>query len=170
MKLSDCILTECKTFFSLIGDFDSADITNKLGLVPDIAWNVNDPATSLVQLGSLNGIAKQPFSRWVCGTCCDYSGEIVEQLKITLKNLFDKADVIRSIVEETKCKAYLNIVCDAYPLDITPNFSLDYEIIEFCYKSKTVIDSDLFIKPTPRNVKKSDEENIFELVSEVFRK
>lgn len=132
-----------KTYFSLIGYFDPQDITDLLRVNPDYCWKVNDLINSKRTFA--DSAARRMFSKWVYGTSTAYNGDFNRQIKTTIKNIVSKADLIKELVDNHSVKAYIQIECDVTADGLLPNFSIDKEIIEFCYKSGTVIDSDMSV-------------------------
>ena len=74
-----------------------------------------------------------------------YDVDINKMVRITLKDLFGKEDVLVMLKEKYNLEYYLERVLGIYCDSVHPILSLDADIIEFLYKSKTIDDLDYYI-------------------------
>ncbi len=137
--------TKCKasTAFCITGIFDPDEITKQLKLTPSKSWKVNDCFYS----NKINldvGVRRQ-FSLWSYGYNDSYNGDISRQIRLTIEDLKPRVPFVKEILQKYNCKVYIEVICDATAKDITPNFSIDTDIIDFCKLIDAKIDVDLNI-------------------------
>ena len=142
-KLISNTKSKASTAFCLIGDFDPEEITSKLNLNPSKYWKINDRIESTKF--KFDSGAKRNFSLWSYGYNDSYNGDISRQIRITIDDLRPRVPFIKEIIQKHNCKAYIEVICDATAGDITPNFSIDTDIIDFCKLVGAKIDVDMNI-------------------------
>ncbi len=137
--------TKCtaSTSFCIVGNFDPEEVTAKLRLSPSKSWKINDRIES--KKFQFDAGARRTFSLWNYGHNESYNGDISRQIKLTINDLKPKVPYIKEILSNNDCKAYIEVVCDATAGDITPDFSVDSEIIDFCKLIGATINVDLNI-------------------------
>lgn len=74
-----------------------------------------------------------------------YDVDINKMVRITLKDLFGKEDILLELKEKYNLEYYLERVPCIYTESIHPILSLDNDIIEFLYKTKTMDDLDYYL-------------------------
>ena len=119
----------CLTYFRVLYDekFDMIDFCKCLGI--DYEYYKNFGTDVSMEIGR-NEI---------------YDVDINKMVRITLKDLFGKEDVLVMLKEKYNLEYYLERVLGIYCDGVHPILSLDADIIEFLYKSKTIDDLDYYI-------------------------
>ena len=114
----------CLTYFSVIYDknFDMIDFCDKLNL--DYEYLKKFGTDVSMEIGRNE----------------DYDVDINKMVRVTLKDLFGKEDILVMLKNKYNLEYYLERVPCIYSDSIHPILSLDYDILEFLYKSKTVDD------------------------------
>ena len=127
---------KCYTYFRIVGSFDPAEITARLGIVPDDCWKPGDIRND----GSL-----YDFSSWTCGRCDEYDVCVENQMRKTISGLLDKIDILNQIRNDFDVSFYLEVVPEIYVDDINPCLAPSLDVIDFCHATRTEIDIDLYI-------------------------
>ncbi len=140
---NDEVKSTASTAFCIKGTFDPDDITKTLGLTPSKSWKINDPIVS--KKFQFDAGAKRPFSMWSYGYNDSYNGDISRQIRNTISDLRPRIPLIKEFVEKNNCQVYIQVVCDTTAGDLTPNFSIDTDIIDFCKLVGAKIDVDMNI-------------------------
>lgn len=127
---------ECYTYFRIVGQFDTKEISNILGLNPERMWDIGDTRP--------NGSTYE-FACWVIGYCRDYNVDLEIQMQKTIEPLLDKKNELRKIREKYDVEFYLEVVPTLYVNESTPALAPSMNIIDFCYETRTKIDIDLYL-------------------------
>ena len=129
----------CKTYFTITGDFNANEIIQKLGIVPDKAWNK----------GEINKRTNRPynFSRVSVGTVvCDNQKFPYRQAEETIRLIQDKKDVIIEIVKTYKnLNVSLVIVPEIEDKYNKPVLSPTKKVMDFCNEIGAEIDVDYYL-------------------------
>jgi len=126
-------------YFALTGDsFDPKIITDRIGIEPTESWIKGDKGKYNPRLN---------YSCWQLST--DRGKEdigIGKLVDIIISRLNDKIDIINHLKLELKLESVLEIVLDidTNPDKTTPALGFDSVTIEFLYKTKTIIDIDIY--------------------------
>ncbi len=131
-----CALNSCYTYFTIVGDFNPAEITEKLGLEPFEFWQKGDK--------HVNGIS-HTFSRWSIGKCSDYDVIVSNQMQKTIEPLIEKIDLLNEIREKYEVGYCIEVVPEIYTDESTPVLAPSLEVIDFCHATRTEIDIDLYV-------------------------
>ena len=124
----------CYTYFQICGKFDPDMVTSLLALEP-FEWD-ND----------FDDEIEPDISSWKFGLCCDYDVFVENQMEKTIEPLLGKIDLLNKIREENDVKFYLEIVPKiANKKESTPCLAPSFKVIEFCHKTRTEIDIDLYV-------------------------
>jgi hypothetical protein len=126
----------CYTYFKITGNFNPDDITAKLGLIPSKHWKIGDSRKN----GTLYN-----FALWEYGLCEEYDVFVENQMMKTISDLVPKSELLKEIKREYETNLTLEIVPSMYVGDVNPCLAPNREVIEFCYKTETDIDIDLYI-------------------------
>lgn len=126
----------CYTYFKITGGFNPDDITKIIGLNPSKCWRIGDLRK--------NG-TPYDFALWEYGRCDEYDVYVENQMMKTIQDLIPKIDILRKIKELYEAYFTLEIVPTIYAGDINPCLAPNREVIEFCYKTETQIDIDLYV-------------------------
>jgi len=137
------IKSTASTAFCIKGTFDPEDISKLLNLTPSKSWKINDPMVS--KKFQFDAGVKRPFSMWSYGYNDSYNGDISRQIRLTINDLRSKIPFIKEFVEKNNCQVYIQVICDTTAGDVTPNFSIDTDIIDFCKLVGAKIDVDMNI-------------------------
>lgn len=119
----------CRTYFQICGNADSGEILNELELT-DVRVTEKD-GTTKIDVGYND----------------TYSTDINDMLRVTLSELFGKEERLRELKSTLSLDYYLVTVPELAKDSDEPHpiLSLDSDIIEFLYRSKTVHDLDYYI-------------------------
>ncbi len=131
-----CTLNSCYTYFTIVGDFNPDEITEKLGLEPFAFWQKGDKRP--------NGMP-YTFSRWSFGKCSDYDVEVSNQMLKTITPIIDKIDLLNEIREKYEVSYYIEVVPEIYTEESTPALGVNLAVIDFCHATRTEIDIDLYV-------------------------
>ena len=126
----------CYTYFRITGNFNPDDISELMGLHPSTCTHIGD----LSKLGFPYELAD-----WVYGRCDEYDVFVENQMLKTIQDLIPKIDILCKIKKLYEVDFFLEIVPSIYVGDITPCLAPNREVIEFCYKTDTKIDIDLYV-------------------------
>jgi hypothetical protein len=125
------VLDYCLTYFRVMYDenFDMKDFCERLSL--DYEYLKNYGTDCSLEIGR-NEI---------------FNININEMLRETLKDLFSKEEILLELKEKYNLEYYLERVPELHSDTtlVNPVLSLDHDIIEFLYKTKTIDDLDYFI-------------------------
>lgn len=126
-------------YFTLTGDdFDTDEVTNRLGITPTASWRKGDK-------GQFNPFLK--FANWSLS-----SGIIPENLQIDIlvdaivSKLYDKIEIINDLKKQFQLSSVLEIVLyiDTNENNSTPVLGHDLRTIEFLYRTGTTTDIDIY--------------------------
>ncbi len=129
----------CYTYFRITGDFDPDIVTEKLGLLPDKTWKIDDIRLD----GSLHD-----FASWEFGRCDKYDIIVENQMHITIDSLLNKVDALNSIRDEFDVVFTLEIVPTIYTDSTSPCLAPSMKVIDFCHATRTEIDIDMYLMDT----------------------
>lgn len=128
--------SHCYTYFVIIGDFNPDSVTEILGLQPFRIQRIGDRRRDGETFD---------FASWEYGMCDQYNVDVTNQMMKTIQDLVPKIDELLKIKQLYAVDFYLEIVPYVYIDEIKPILAPNKEIIEFCYKSQTEIDLDLYV-------------------------
>ena len=74
-----------------------------------------------------------------------YGVDVGSMVIKTLTPLFGKEELLKELKDKYNLHYYIEIVPSLYSNNITPAFFFNSKIIEFCYKTQTEIDIDLYL-------------------------
>lgn len=121
--------TDCYTYFRIVGDFPTEEIITMLGIEP---FKKDDGG---------NGIcANLDFA-----LCDEYDVLVENQMRKTIEPFADKVDALNSIREKYDVKFFLEIVPKIYVDEPHPVLAPPLDIMEFCVKTQTEIDIDMYV-------------------------
>ncbi len=127
---------ECKTYFSIVGDFDASELDGILKITP----------YKTVCNGDLRKDGKPyGFTGAYYGLNEDYDVYVSNQMEDTLSQLFDKVEELKKIKKDYGCEFYLNVVPKLVVDDIAPCIAPSPKVIEFLYLTQTKMDIDLYL-------------------------
>lgn len=126
----------CYTYFKITGDFNPDDITRIIGLNPSKCWHTGELRKDGTPFD---------FSLWEYGRCNEYDVYVENQMMKTIQDLILKMDILCKIKELYKAYFTLEIVPSIYVGEINPCLAPNREVIEFCYKTETEIDIDMYV-------------------------
>jgi hypothetical protein len=122
-------------YFALKGDnFDTDDVTNRLGITPTDAWRKGD-----------KGFYKSAveFAMWRLATDKGKEYIYIENLvNEIVSKLFDKIEIINDLKRQFKLDSVLEI--DTNEDNSTPALGHDLRTIEFLYRTGTTTDIDIY--------------------------
>ena len=121
-----------RAYFTLVGDFDPANISARLGLEPTCAW----------KKGEINERTQRErnHSRW----CLDSRLEKTKALEDHVVDVLDQLRPIASAVEEIRAEIDGGIQLVAYFYTDYPGFSLDDSVLLQLGKLKLGVDCDFY--------------------------
>lgn len=126
-------------YFALTGDnFDTDEVTNRLGITPTDSWRKGDKGQFKPILG---------FTSWRLAT--DKGQEYLQIDKLVdeiISKLFDKIEIINDLKRQFKLNSVLEIVMyiDTNEDSSTPALGQDLRTIEFLYRTGTTTDVDIY--------------------------
>lgn len=126
----------CYTYFRITGNFNPDVVTEKLGLQPNRTRKIGDKRHD----GTL-----YDFASWEFGRCDQYDVLTKNQMDITIDPLLDKIDLLNVIRCECDAVFTLEIVPTIYVDNINPCLAPSMKVIDFCHKTRTEIDIDLYV-------------------------
>ena len=135
--------TSCKTYFSIIGDFDLNDLSEILKMKNTGGHNIGEEK----QYGS----GLYDWSNWEFGTEYIETVEGIEQAELVLTPFISKISELLFIKHKYKCR----FVLEQVPIieeGFTPSLGFSNVVIDFCAKTGTEIDIDLYVNPYISNM------------------
>jgi len=126
----------CYTYFSIRGDFAPEVVTDMLNLNPFEFWKKGDVS---------KGGNEYTTSAWNYGKCEEYDIETENQMMKTISELIPKTDILNQIKEKFDVEFYLEVVPTVYSKNDSPCLGPNLEVIDFCHKTRTLIDIDLYL-------------------------
>ena len=126
----------CYTYFKITGNFDPDVATERLGLIPDKMWRIGDKRR--------NGTVYH-FALWEIGRCENYDVLIENQMHFTIDLLLDKVEALNNLKNEFDVDYTLVIVPTVYGDNTSPCLAPSMKVIDFCHKTQTEIDIDLYV-------------------------
>ncbi len=126
-------------YFALTGDnFDTDEVTNRLGITPTDSWRKGDKGQFKPILG---------FTSWILST--DKGQEYFQIDKLVdeiIFKLFDKIEIINDLKREFQLNSVLEIVLyiDTNEDSSTPALGHDLRTIEFLYRTGTTTGVDIY--------------------------
>lgn len=127
----------CYTYFRIVGQFNTDDISNILNLTPEKKWDIGDARP--------NG-SKLDFANWSIGYCDEYDADTEVQMEKTISKLLDKKEELKQIREKFDVEFYLEVVPTLCVKESTPALAPSMVVIDFCYETRTQIDIDLYLE------------------------
>ena len=127
----------CRTYFAIKGDFVVKQIATLLKVSPSKSWNKTD----------IRKADNKPYGFSYMEICENkvYDPYVDKMMEITIKPLIDKVDLLNKIREQYNVEFYLVVVPEVVVDNIAPCLAPSIEVMEFCVKTKTKIDCDLYI-------------------------
>lgn len=126
-------------YFALTGDdFDTDEVTNRLGITPTDSWRKGDK-------GQFKPILE--FTSWRLST--DKGQEYLQIDKLVdeiISKLFDKIEIINDLKGQFQLDSVLEIILyiDTNEDNSTPALGHDLKTIEFLYRTQTKTDVDIY--------------------------
>lgn len=119
-------------------NFDCVAITAALGIQPRRAWHQGEPS------GLPDG---RPYrlSSWSGCMQTEPTLDAGEQCLHIVRQLQGKIDTLNALRQQYDLQFTLQIVPTMNPDDSTPALYFDREIIDFCYRTGTEIDVDVYV-------------------------
>lgn len=114
----------CYTYFRIVGQFKTNDISNILELTPEKKWDIGD--------SRING-SKYDFANWEIGYCKDYDNDTEVQMQMKISQLIDKKEELRTIREKYDVEFYFEVVPTLHVSESTPSLGSSMDVIDFCH-------------------------------------
>ena len=129
----------CRTYFHIVGIFDVQAVSDKLHVTADRVVRRGEPVASGRRIADRDSID--------IGLNDDYNVDVNEMLRVTLKDLKDKTALLAELKKAYGLEYYLEIVpeIEQGSEEPQPILSLDDDIIEFLYLTKTKHDLDYYV-------------------------
>ena len=130
---------KCRTYFLILGDFDAKELLRRMGIKNAEATNRGEPH------GRRGAISST--SRLEIGYNGEYDPDISVMIRKTISELLPFAGGMARLKEELGLEYYLETVAEIEGASDEPKpiLSLDDDIIEFLYITKTKHDLDYYI-------------------------
>lgn len=129
-------VNQCKTYFSLRGDFDANIVETPLGIKSYKKWNSKDKRMDGGEYG---------FSFICFGECLEYDAYAENQMRKSISKIKDKAELIKKIVKKFNANLTLSVVPKVLSDSVLPSLSIPLDVIEFCSGVVAKIDIDLYV-------------------------
>ena len=141
----------CKTYFSIQLGFDAKKNADLLRVRRDCApeeigiFNKDEAEKFITEKLGVKPEWKR--HRFIIGLNEEYNCEVSEMVRVTLKDLFGKEDIIRELKNKFSATAAIVIVpyISSQSEEPPQSLSLDKDIIEFLYKSDAGVDMDYYL-------------------------
>ena len=130
---------KCRTYFRIIGNFNSQEILNALNVKADKIYNKGEIIEKSKKIRENDEIT--------IGFNDEYDVNINVMIRKTLKDLTSKTELLLNLKKELNLEYYLVLVPEIYSDSDEPNqiLSLESDIIEFLYLTKAEQDLDYYI-------------------------
>jgi len=130
---------KCRTYFRIIGNFDTKEVLNLINVEADKIYNKGE-------ISEKSKIVRE-YDEITIGFNDKYDVNINVMIRKTLKDLTSKTELLASLKKELNLEYYLVLVPEIYTGSEMPNqiLSLESDIIEFLYLTKTEQDLDYYI-------------------------
>lgn len=121
--------TFCYTYYRIVGDFPADEVVKMLNI--------------------------EPYKADISGDCsnldfalCDTYDVLVEnQMRKTIAPFKDKVDILNKIKEKYDVSFFLEVVPKIYVDETHPVLAPPLDVMEFCVKTQTEIDIDMYVYP-----------------------
>jgi len=125
--------------FRIIGNFDTKEVLNLINVEADKIYNKGE-------ISEKSKIVRE-YDEITIGFNDKYDVNINVMIRKTLKDLTSKTELLASLKKELNLEYYLVLVPEIYTGSEMPNqiLSLESDIIEFLYLTKTEQDLDYYI-------------------------
>lgn len=137
-----CKKSKTKIYFNIVFEDELRvdDLTNILGIKPDIdsSWNKGD------ERKRVKGRYYE-FSRWSMPSLITEDLLVEEQVLKYIKPLLSKIDLLNKLKNEYELYYVIEIIPNIENHLEVPSLSCGKELIDFCYKTGTVIDIDMYL-------------------------
>jgi Domain of unknown function (DUF4279) len=123
---------EFKVYFTLVGDFNPADITHQIGVEPTESWKKGDrnEKTHL----------ERKFSRWSLESRLESLEPVVEHIRDVLKQLEPHIEMVKAV--RSNFDGGMQIVAHFH--SDAPGFHFDEDVIAGCAAMNLSIDCDFY--------------------------
>ncbi len=130
---------ECRTYFRIIGEFDTKKVLNLLEVKADNVFNKGEIIEKSKKI--------REFDEITIGFNNEYDVNINVMIRKTLKDLIPKIAILADLKKTLSLEYYLVLVPEIYSESEAPNqiLSLENDIIEFLYLTKTEQDLDYYV-------------------------
>lgn len=127
---------ECYTYFSIHGDFKVDELCKSLEVEPIDSWESDDEMP--------NGETYDE-AYISCNRSGDYDVFTSRQMEKTIAPFENKIDLLIELKKKYNLKYYLEIVPELHIGEVAPALAPSAKVIEFCYKTGTELDVDLYV-------------------------
>lgn len=130
---------KCRTYFRITGNFNTQEILKTLNVKADKIYNKGEIIEKSKRIRENDEIT--------IGFNDEYDVNINVMLRKTLNDLTSKRELLLNLKKELNLEYYLVLVPEIYSDSDEPNqiLSLESDIIEFLYLTKTEQDLDYYI-------------------------
>lgn len=125
----------CRTYFSILGDFNPYEITKLLSIDPQMFWCAEDLKKNGLPYG---------FSFWKTPEYSNSPLDIEHQCVSVISLLESKIAILQGISKNNDVTFHLRSVPIIYG-NQTPAIVFSHKVTEFCYLTKCTIDVDLYV-------------------------
>ncbi len=129
----------CRTYFRITGNFDTKEVLNILDIKADNVFNKGETIEKSKRI--------REFDEITIGFNNEYDVNINVMIRKTLKDLIPKIAILADLKKTLSLEYYLVLVPEIYSESEVPNqiLSLENDIIEFLYLTKTEQDLDYYV-------------------------
>ncbi len=128
---------KCYTYFSIHGNYNVKELCRLLDIQTLDFWQAGEKTS--------DGIIRDE-SYLSCNKCEIYNVFTSKQMEKTIEPFRNKIDLLVELKKKYDLKYYLVIVPYLYAGEVSPALAPNADIVDFCYKTGTDIDIDLYIE------------------------
>lgn len=128
---------ECYVYFAITGDFHLNEVLPLFDVQPFECWDKDD----------IRKADNKPFgfSLIKYNKIDEYDPYVDKMMEKCIAPFLDKVDLLNSLREKYTLEYYLTIVPSLVVDNINPCLAPSLKVMEFCVKTKTKIDCDLYL-------------------------
>jgi hypothetical protein len=135
--------TNCQTYFEIRGNIELDEISKILGIENTDGHSIGEKKTY--------GEGLFDWASWKYGTDYEETFEVAEQLERVIQPLLSRIDKLNYIKKNYDCDFII------YQVPIvengeTPSMGYSKTVIDFCSKTDTIIEIDMYVNPYKSNM------------------
>lgn len=135
--------TNCQTYFAITGEIELDEISKILCIKNTDGHSIGEKKTY--------GRGLYDWASWEYGTDYEETFEVAEQLEKVIQPLLSKIDGLNYIKKNYNCRFIINQVPKIENGE-APSMGYGKTVIDFCSKTDTIIEIDMYVNPYNSNV------------------